>query len=156
MSSRHLSQSYFLNFVITFCSVVTERWIITCNLACSSSPRSHPGAYKLLSIASFNFQAKQAVDTKGPCVCFNSSANYASLGQRGAEVGESWPHPSIIPQLRSCARLPFWQRELQWQGWPRQAGTQCCRFLLAGWSPFIFMLQLAFLGAGVLSQEWEW
>lgn len=29
-------------------------------------------------------------------------------------------------------------------------------FLLAGWSSFIFMLQLVFLGAAVLSQEWGW
>lgn len=101
MSSCPLSQSYFLSFVITFCSAVTEGWIITCNLACSSSPCSHPGAYKLLSMASFNFQAKRAADTKGPCGCFSSSANYASLGQRGAEVGQSWPDLSVFQQLDS-------------------------------------------------------
>ena len=102
MSSRPLSQSYFLIFVNTFCSAVSEQWNITCNFTCSSSPCSHAGAYKLLSIASFNFQAKQAADTKGPCVCFNTSACYSPLGQRGAEVGESWLDPSVLQQLVPC------------------------------------------------------
>lgn len=85
--------------------------MITCNLACSSSSHSHPGAYKLLSIASFNFQAKQVANTKGPCIYFGSSANYTSLGQCGAAAGESEPYPSITQQPDLCACLPLWQLE---------------------------------------------
>lgn len=61
--------------------------MITCNLACSSSSLSPPGAYKLLSIASFNFQVRQAADRKESCVCCSSSC-VGWLGAVGGELRE--------------------------------------------------------------------
>lgn len=87
--------------------------IITCSLACSSSSCSHPGARKLLSMASFNFQAEQVVERKGSCECFSSSANYGSLRSverrwrnrdRISPLSSSWTRVliSCIGSWRSC------------------------------------------------------
>lgn len=93
--------------------------IITCSLACSSSSRSHPGACKLLSMASFNFQAEQVVERKGSCECFSSSANYGSL----RSVERRWRNRDWIPPLSSS-----WTRVLiscfgSWRSCTGRAGS---------------------------------